>query len=78
MVYSRCGFMVDILSESVCGVTVNMSKFRNIVVHDYTRIDPEIVVGILRNNLQDLKRLASEVIRFMDTLSVAEPNQDFR
>ena len=68
----------NILSESVCGAMVNMSKFRNIVVHDYTRIDPEIVVGILRNNLQDLKRFASEVIRFMDTLSVAEPNQDFR
>jgi uncharacterized protein YutE (UPF0331/DUF86 family) len=33
---------------------VRMARFRNIIVHEYTRIDPEIVVQILRNNLDDL------------------------
>jgi uncharacterized protein YutE (UPF0331/DUF86 family) len=55
-----------ILSESVCNAMVGMSKFRNIVVHDYTRIDPEIVVGILRKNLADFKRFAREILNFLD------------
>ena len=58
----------NILSEVVCKAMVKMSKFRNIVVHDYTRIDPEIVVGILRKNLSDFKKFATEVIHFIDTL----------
>ena len=31
-----------------------MAQFRNVVVHDYTRIDPEIVFGILNNHLIDI------------------------
>jgi uncharacterized protein YutE (UPF0331/DUF86 family) len=58
----------NILSEPVCSAMIKMSKFRNIVVHDYTRIDPEIVVGILRKNLTDFKKFAAEIIRFMDAL----------
>lgn len=58
----------DILSEAVSHAMIQMSKFRNIVVHDYTRIDPEIVVSILRQNLVDLKGFASEIIHFLDSL----------
>ena len=35
---------------------VRMTRFRNIIVHQYTRIDPDIVVDILRNHLDDLTR----------------------
>ncbi|MBI4774509.1 MAG: DUF86 domain-containing protein [Deltaproteobacteria bacterium] len=45
---------------------VKMAKFRNIVVHDYTRIDPEIVVGILRDHLADFRRFAKEIIDFSE------------
>lgn len=61
-------FEADVLSDDVSNAMVQMSKFRNIVVHDYTRIDPEIVIGILRNNLSDLKRFGSEIIHFLDAL----------
>ena len=44
-----------------------MSKFRNIVVHDYARIDPEIVIGILKKNLGDFKQFAKEILKYMDT-----------
>lgn len=57
-----------VLSDSVCIAMVQMSKFRNIVVHDYARIDPEIVVSILRENLVDFRRFAAEIILFMDKL----------
>ncbi len=35
---------------------VRMSKFRNVIVHDYARVDPAIVVRILREHLDDMTR----------------------
>ena len=58
----------SILTEAVCSAMVKMAKFRNIVVHDYARIDPDIVVGILRKNLGDFKLFAAEILRFGDRL----------
>lgn len=57
----------NILSEKVFSAMVKMAKFRNIVVHDYARIDPEIVIGILRKNIEDFKTFAREVLKFMDS-----------
>lgn len=53
-----------VITQSTCDAMVKMAKFRNVVVHDYARIDPEIVVGILRKHLDDFKRFAKEVIAF--------------
>ena len=61
-------FESSIISEPVREAMVKMSKFRNIVVHDYARIDPEIVIGIIRNNLSDFKAYAREMIRFIDQI----------
>jgi uncharacterized protein YutE (UPF0331/DUF86 family) len=43
-----------------------MARFRNIIVHDYERIDPGIIIGILRNNLQDLEEFKASVVRYLD------------
>ena len=59
-------FENHVISESICTVMVKMAKFRNIVVHDYARIDPEIVIGILSKNLRDLKSFAKEIFQYMD------------
>jgi len=32
-----------------------MAQFRNVIVHDYARIDPEILLGILRKGPADLR-----------------------
>jgi hypothetical protein len=37
--------------------------FRNIAVHDYTRLDPRIVRGIAVDHLGDLEEFANEVLR---------------
>lgn len=34
---------------------IKMAQFRNIIVHDYAQIDPEVILGIINNNLEDLK-----------------------
>lgn len=61
-------FESRIISDPVHEAMVKMSKFRNIVVHDYTRIDPEIVFGIVKKNLSDFKQFATEIIDFIDVL----------
>ena len=43
-----------ILSMKLLPAMIDMCKFRNIIVHDYTRIDPEIVI---KNLTQKSKRL---------------------
>lgn len=39
----------------------SMVGFRNILVHDYTRIDPAIVVRVLRSDLEDVERFRDAV-----------------
>lgn len=39
-----------------------MSKFRNVIVHDYARVDPAIVVQILREHLGDFTRFRTAVL----------------
>lgn len=35
-----------------------MAQFRNLIVHIYTKIDPEIVYMVLHRNIKDLKQFA--------------------
>jgi len=44
----------EILTEDLFKVMEKMAKFRNIIVHHYNTIEPEIVIGILKKNLEDL------------------------
>ena len=39
-----------------------MVGFRNILVHDYTRVDPSIVVRVLRDDLRDIERFRDVMI----------------
>ncbi len=39
----------------------NMIRFRNFIVHRYENVDPEIIVGILKNNLSDFDRFVGEI-----------------
>ncbi|OAT80354.1 type VII toxin-antitoxin system HepT family RNase toxin [Desulfotomaculum copahuensis] len=38
-----------------------MAQFRNVIVHDYARLDPEILLGILQKNLADLRLFAAMI-----------------
>jgi uncharacterized protein YutE (UPF0331/DUF86 family) len=42
-----------------------MAKFRNVVVHQYEKIDPAIVVHILHNNLGDFDKYKKAIIRYL-------------
>ena len=60
-------FENGVISEATNQAMVKMSKFRNIVVHDYARIDPEIVIGILKKDLNDFNIFAREILHYIDT-----------
>lgn len=47
---------------------INMAKFRNILVHDYMRIDPEIVYTVLKNNLGDFDRFSKLIVGWIESL----------
>lgn len=46
----------NIIKENVSNY-IEMAKFRNIIVHDYAEIDPEILLMIIKENLEDLKAI---------------------
>jgi len=41
---------------------VKMVGFRNVIVHDYARIDPDIVVDVLRHHLGDFIRFRTAAL----------------
>ncbi|MBI1953333.1 MAG: DUF86 domain-containing protein [Candidatus Omnitrophica bacterium] len=43
-----------------------MGGFRNILVHDYLRVDPRKVYAILRERLPDLERFARLMAKFLN------------
>lgn len=42
-----------------------MVKFRNVIVHQYDRVDAEIVVGILKRDLENFLSYKKAVIDFI-------------
>lgn len=51
----------DILPKEKLTQYKKMAQFRNVIVHDYARVDPEILVGILQSNLGDLAFFAQTI-----------------
>jgi uncharacterized protein YutE (UPF0331/DUF86 family) len=51
-----------LLDRALVPVMTRMSRFRNLIVHDYAKIDPEVVVGILREHLDDFARFRTAAL----------------
>jgi len=51
-----------ILSAAQQEAMVRIAKFRNVIVHDYARVDPAIVVRILRAHLGDFAGFRDAVL----------------
>lgn len=62
-VLSEAGVLKEELVERLIG----MVRFRNIVVHDYEKIDPEIVVGILQRHLSDFSHFNDTMVNLIKT-----------
>lgn len=55
----------DIIDSEIFDKMANMVKFRNIVVHDYDKIDVTIVINILRNHLNDFVAFKNAVLQIL-------------
>ena len=57
-VLGEAGLLEDRLRMTM----IRMARFRNILVHDYERIDPAVVIRILREDLDDFGRFREAVL----------------
>ena len=57
----------NILENSLFSSLAKMTKFRNVIVHQYEKVDPEIVIGILRKNLNDFGLFKGAIVRYLKT-----------
>ncbi len=56
-----------IVPDTLLPTLVAMARFRNLIVHDYTRIDDAAVFGILKRRLGDLSDYAQVIVAYMQT-----------
>lgn len=63
----------EILTKDLFDTMEKIVKFRTIVVHHYDRVDVEIVVGILRKNLDDFLKFKEAILNCL-TQVTQSPN----
>jgi uncharacterized protein YutE (UPF0331/DUF86 family) len=51
-----------VLGRALAGRMEKMAKFRNVLVHQYEQVDPQIVVGVLKKSLGDFTEFKKAVI----------------
>jgi len=55
----------DMLNKELFETMEKMAKFRNIIVHRYDKVDTEIVVGILKKDLNDFSAYKDAIINIL-------------
>ena len=51
----------DIIAEDLRNKLIKMAKFRNVIVHDYLKVDSEIVYAVLTKHCRDIAMYASVI-----------------
>ena len=59
----------NIISSEMFGTMEKMAKFRNVVVHQYEKVDAEIVIVILKRHLKDFNKFKDVILTYMQGLS---------
>ena len=54
-----------VINKNLFKTMDKMARFRNVVVHQYEKIDPAIVVSILHNNLKDFETYKKAMIKYL-------------
>ena len=55
----------EIITPDLCGSMEKMAKFRNVVVHQYERVDAGIVIVILGRHLADFDRFKEAILNYL-------------
>jgi uncharacterized protein YutE (UPF0331/DUF86 family) len=59
-----------IISEKLVNNLIGIANFRNILVHEYDKIDREIIYEKLQNNLDDFKNFKKEILSFLNKIKL--------
>lgn len=54
-----------IIDEKLKNNLCNMAGFRNILVHDYMKLDRGLVYEIINNNLKDIEEFVKKIIEYI-------------
>lgn len=58
-------------SQELVENLVEMSRFRNLIVHRYWKVDYELVYEILREHLGDFRLFTEEVLNYLDQQQIS-------
>jgi len=53
----------NILDKDLGENLKKMAQFRNVIVHEYIKINPEIIYSILKKNLPDISKFSNLIIK---------------
>ncbi|MDA8156491.1 MAG: DUF86 domain-containing protein [Actinomycetota bacterium] len=51
----------DVISKKLLGRMVQLTGFRNVMAHDYEKVDYDIVYDVLHHGVEDIKKFLSAV-----------------
>ncbi len=57
----------NIITEDLCKSLVEMAQFRNLITHQYHRIDVEELDSIIEEDLEDISKFISQVTTYQET-----------
>jgi uncharacterized protein YutE (UPF0331/DUF86 family) len=55
----------NVISRELASRLVEMAKFRNLLVHEYARLDNSVVYGILKRRLGDFDEFAQAIVAYL-------------
>ncbi|MBI5298836.1 MAG: DUF86 domain-containing protein [Deltaproteobacteria bacterium] len=56
---------VGILPDKLAKKLANMARFRNILVHEYIKVESRKLVSFLKNNLNDFDAFARAILKYL-------------
>ena len=56
----------DLLNKELFETMEKMARFRNIIVHHYDKVDAEVVVGILKKDLDEFSAYRDAIISILE------------
>lgn len=54
----------EIISQGLLEIMLNMVGFRNVIAHDYEKIDFGIVYDVLQNKIEDIEKFVKKIETF--------------
>jgi uncharacterized protein YutE (UPF0331/DUF86 family) len=55
-----------VVPDELLPALLDMARFRNLIVHDYARIDDAKVYAILKKHLEDFDEFAKAIVAYLE------------